>query len=231
MWTCHLQTFRSLAAPKKPSEVTLKELWELAAAHFHPQPSLAVQRFRFNSRTRQAGESVAAYLAELKKLSEHCDFGDSLNDMLRDRIVCGIQDQRTQRRLLAETDLTFKRAFEEAQAIDSADKQVYELQYSRKADVHAVGPHFDNAETRYRSVLRPRAHQRRRLIATQRSPTRPAPHRPPTARYAPLRIASLHSIMPLRSRGRRAHDETECIGRPSALSTIRRAMPVASEAT
>ena len=37
--------FRSLAALKKPSDVTLKELWELAVAHFHPQPSLAVQRF------------------------------------------------------------------------------------------------------------------------------------------------------------------------------------------
>ena len=74
--------FRSLAATKKPLDVTLRELWELAPAHFHPQPSLAVQIFRFNSRTRQAGESVAAYLAELKKLLEHCDYGDSLNDML-----------------------------------------------------------------------------------------------------------------------------------------------------
>ena len=142
MRTCHLQTFRSLAAPKKPLEVALKELWELAAAHFHPQPSLAVQRFWFNSHTRQAGESVTAYLAKLKKLSEHCNFGDSLNDMLRDRIVCGIQDQRTQRRLLAETDLTLKRAFEVAQAIESADKQVQELQHPRKAEVHAVGPQF-----------------------------------------------------------------------------------------
>ena len=34
--------FKSLAAPKKLSEVMLKELWELAVAHFHPQPSLAV---------------------------------------------------------------------------------------------------------------------------------------------------------------------------------------------
>ena len=114
--------FRSLAASKKLSEVTLKQLWELAAAHFHLQPSLTVQRFRFNSRTKQAGESFTVYLAELKKLSEHCDYGDSLNDMLRDMIVCGIQDQRTQRRLLAETDLTFKKAFEVAQAIESADK-------------------------------------------------------------------------------------------------------------
>ena len=56
--------------------------------------------------------------------------------------MCGIQDQRTQCRLLAETDLMLKKAFEVAQAIESADTQVQELQHSHKADVHAVGPQF-----------------------------------------------------------------------------------------
>ena len=62
--------------------------------------------------------------------------------MLRDRIVCSIQDQRTQCRLLAEPDLTLKRTFEVAQAIELADTQVKELQYSRTAEVHAFGPQF-----------------------------------------------------------------------------------------
>ena len=46
-----------------------------------------------------------------------------------DRVICGIQDQQTQRRLLAEPDLTLKRAFEVAQAIELAHTQVKELQY------------------------------------------------------------------------------------------------------
>ena len=141
--TCGAATYkllRSLAAPKKPADVSLTELWKLAAEHYHPQPSLAVQRFRFNSRICQAGESVAAYVAELRQLSEHCDFDDTLEDMLRDRIVCGIQDQRTQRRLLAESKLTLKKAFEIAQAAESADTQVKELQHTRTAEVHAVSP-------------------------------------------------------------------------------------------
>ena len=41
--------FRSLSAPKKPSDLPIADLLKLAAAHYHPQPSLAVQRFRFNS--------------------------------------------------------------------------------------------------------------------------------------------------------------------------------------
>ena len=33
--------------------------------------------------------SVSQFVAELRKLSEHCDFVNSLEDMLRDRLVCG----------------------------------------------------------------------------------------------------------------------------------------------
>ena len=114
--TCSL--VRSLSAPKKPSELTFTEIIKLAAEHYKLKPSLAIQRFKFNSQSRQAGKTVAVYLAELKRLSEHCDYGDILQDMLQDRLVCGIQDQRTQRRLLAESDLTLQKAFEGAQAID-----------------------------------------------------------------------------------------------------------------
>ena len=125
--TCGAATYslvRRLAAPKKPSEFTFTEIVKLAAEHYHPKWSLAVQCFRFNSRSRQVGETVVAYLAKLKRLSEHCDYGDVLQDMLRDRLICGIQDQRTQRRLLAEPDLTLQKAFEAAQAIELAVSNV-----------------------------------------------------------------------------------------------------------
>ena len=87
---------RNLLAPAKPTERTFKEIVDAVQAHHQPKPSVIVQRFNFHSRSRQGGESVSAYVAELRKLSEHCDFGETLNDMLRDRLVCGINDQRTQ---------------------------------------------------------------------------------------------------------------------------------------
>ena len=62
-------------------------------------------------------------------------------DFLHDRIVWGILNLRTQRRLLAAADLTLK-AFEVAQAIESADTPIQELQYPSKAEMHAIGPQF-----------------------------------------------------------------------------------------
>ena len=64
------------------------------------------------------------YVEELKKLSTECEYGDSLNEMIRDRLVCGVNDRRIQRSLLAEPDLTFKKAMEIAQAMEAADKNV-----------------------------------------------------------------------------------------------------------
>ena len=42
---------------------------------------------KFNTRDRRAGESIANYVAELRALGEYCDFGTTIKDMIRDRLV------------------------------------------------------------------------------------------------------------------------------------------------
>ena len=96
---------RNLVYPVKPSDKTFEELCAVMRNHTNPKPSQIVQRFKFNSRIRVPGESIANYVAALKQLSEHCSFGDHLEEMLRDRLVCGVNDAKIQRRLLAEVDL------------------------------------------------------------------------------------------------------------------------------
>ena len=71
---------------------------------------------------------VAEFVAELCRLSEHCSYGNLLGEILQDRLVCGIGDTRVQRCLLAETDLTFKKAFELAWASELAEKNARDLQ-------------------------------------------------------------------------------------------------------
>ena len=69
---------------------------------YDPKPSAIVQRFQFNTRERAEGESIASYVAALRKLGEFCDYGDKLNEMIRDRLVCGVNHATIQPRLLAE---------------------------------------------------------------------------------------------------------------------------------
>ena len=54
--------------------------------------------------------------------------------MLRDRLVCGIDDKRTQRRLLAEMELSFARALEIARATEAAGKNAREIMASKVVD-------------------------------------------------------------------------------------------------
>ena len=110
------QLIRNVVAPEKPTARTFDQLVELVQRHHNPRPSVIMQRFRFNSCRRKQGQSMAMFVAELRHLIEHCEFGDSMDDMLRDRLVCGINDNRIQLRLLAETSLTFKKVLELATA-------------------------------------------------------------------------------------------------------------------
>ncbi len=119
---------RDLVAPKTPAEVEYNDIVSLVKQHYNPKPVVTVQRFKFNSRSRQKEETVATFVAELRHLAMHCQYGDSLNDMLRDRLICGIDNKRIQCRLLSEKDVDFKRALEVAQAMESADKDSQHLQ-------------------------------------------------------------------------------------------------------
>ena len=80
---------------------------------------------------------MATFVSELRRLSEHCKFGETLEERLRDRIICGIANNQLQRRLLAEPDLTFKKVLELAQAQESADQGSQQLQQQQK---HSVTP-------------------------------------------------------------------------------------------
>ena len=120
------QLLKSLLTPAKPADKTFTEIVKELKDYWQPKPSEIVQRFNFHSRAQKQGESVTDYVAELRRISEHCNFSD-LETMLRDQLVCGVQDSRTQKKLLAESTLDFKKAFEIAQAVETAEKRVKEL--------------------------------------------------------------------------------------------------------
>ena len=90
---CGAETFRlikSLLAPVKPETKSFQEIVELVEQHHNPEPSATVQRYKFHCRCRQPGETVSQYVAGLRRIAEHCKFGDYLESVLCDRLVCGI---------------------------------------------------------------------------------------------------------------------------------------------
>ena len=123
-----------LLAPAKPKEKAYQELVKLIQDHLAPKPSEIVQRFKFNNRFRNEGESLADFVAALRNLAEHCEYKDTLEMMLRDRIVCGIRDEKIQRRFLVERELTFAKAYEIATSMEITSKNMAVLQESKESE-------------------------------------------------------------------------------------------------
>ena len=77
-------------------------------------------------------------MADLRRLAITCDFGEFLNQALRDRFVCGLKSEQVQKCLLAEADLTIKRAVELAQAKEAASRDAKNFKSSSAPAVAMV---------------------------------------------------------------------------------------------
>ena len=134
----------NLASPAKPGDKSCGDSVKLLTEHYRPTPSETFQRFKFHSRSRKPGESVANFVAELRALAEFCNFGSSLEAMLWDQIVCSISDGAIQCRLLGEVPLSLEKALQLAQGMETAVRNVKELQGGTAAtprEVNQVTPH------------------------------------------------------------------------------------------
>ena len=49
------------------------------------------ERFHFHQRVQEEGETVATYMAALRRLADKCEYGGHLTQALRDQFVCGLR--------------------------------------------------------------------------------------------------------------------------------------------
>ena len=78
----YITLLRGLLAPTLPKEKSYKELKKVLKEHYEPKPLVIAKRFHFYKRGQAAGESLADYQAELRRLARTCDFGSFLNEAL-----------------------------------------------------------------------------------------------------------------------------------------------------
>ena len=123
---------RSLVLPATLTQFLFLDIVLKMRVHSKPRLSVIVQRYKFNSRQRSPSESIAVYIAALRKLTEFCNYGESLDKMLHDRFICSITHPTVQKHLLTETELTFTKAVTVAQAVELADKGAQQIQSLRR---------------------------------------------------------------------------------------------------
>lgn len=86
--------------------------------YFDVKPNITVARFKFFTRNQEEGENIDQYVTALRVASQHCEFADLHESLIRDRIVCGIIDNTVRDRLLRAEELTLAKAIQICQAAE-----------------------------------------------------------------------------------------------------------------
>ena len=82
------------------------------------------ERYTFNSKN-QENKSIEVYVTALRALAKTCNFCDCMHDsIIRDRIVLGIQDKQTRKRLLQERKLTLKTCIDMCKSSEATNAQL-----------------------------------------------------------------------------------------------------------
>ena len=84
---------RNLLSPTLPKDKDFAALTTELKIHFEPKKVVIVERFNFYCRNQQVGESIATYVAELRRLATDCAFNAHLTEALRDKFVCGLRSE------------------------------------------------------------------------------------------------------------------------------------------
>ena len=91
---------------------------------------IIAEQFHFHQRSQTVGESINEYVAELRRLTTHCQFGGFLDEVLHD---CGLRNEAIQKKLLTEANLTLTRAVELFVGMEAAEKNAKSLKGTENA--------------------------------------------------------------------------------------------------
>lgn len=104
-----------------------------------PRKNIPFERYRFNRRSQESGETYDQYRTALRKLGDNCNFQTITPDeILRDRLVFGISDSKVRERLLREADLTLAKTDEICRAAESMSLQMKIVEENASTYVHTV---------------------------------------------------------------------------------------------
>ena len=109
-------------APDDPSTKPYADLVKIAKDYYDVTKNALTERQEFHARQQRPGEGISDYILALKRLSRHCNYGDQLNENLRDTFVGGLSSKQITQKLFLIKDLTWAKAQSEALAKEAANR-------------------------------------------------------------------------------------------------------------
>ena len=130
-----LDVYDTLIWDNEGDDKKIDNVLEEFEEYCEPKKNVSYERYVSFSRAQESNKNIDQYVTTLKKPCETSEFGTLKNSLIRDRIVLGINNQRTRERLLREPDMTLEEPWQLVRAAETTEKHLKDLQ---NESVHSI---------------------------------------------------------------------------------------------
>ena len=89
-----------------------------------PRKNIVFERYQFWDRNQNASEPIDKWVTDLRSRAAKCEFGTFESDMIRDKVVFGVRDDRIKERLFRQADLTLNKALDVCRVAETNKQQI-----------------------------------------------------------------------------------------------------------
>ena len=122
-----LEVHNGLPFESDEEKADINKVLELWAKPCIGKTNIICERYKFNNRLQEQTETIDTYVTTLRVLAETCEFGTLEDDLIRDRLVCGVRDKGIRRKLLQECGLTLLKCVDICQANEATAAQLKDM--------------------------------------------------------------------------------------------------------
>lgn len=116
---------------------TLKNTIKFFDDYFEPVKNVTFERVKFN-RLHQGELSIHQYIVILQEQAKYCEYGAMMDDLIKDRIVVGVKDNKLREYLIDLEELDLNKCIQKAKQFTSNHGQTAQFQGTTEENLDEV---------------------------------------------------------------------------------------------
>ena len=106
-----------------------------------PVTHMIYERYLFNKRVQEPSKSVNHYLTDIIKQAGRCQYGRLQDELVRDHLVIGIQNDRIREKLISKNELILTKAIQLLKSSEATQLQARDMAMPEINTVKAIMTH------------------------------------------------------------------------------------------
>ena len=103
-----LEVYKTSQWDEDDDSTGVDNIMEKFERYCNPRENITFERHSYFSRNQLEGESIDACVTDLRNKATRCEFGELKDGSIRDRIVCGVNNDTVRAQLLRESEFSLE---------------------------------------------------------------------------------------------------------------------------